>query len=110
MKKVLYAIMVVAGISGAAHAQEAGKDSTAVTTTTTTSVNVTSVDQDGYVSIKSDELPDAVKTALGSPDFKGWIINSASYNKKEERYIVELKNGADFRKVKFSADGKELND
>ena len=46
----------------------------------------------------------------GTGYFKGWIINAASHDKKEEKYLVELKNGADTRKVKFNKDGEELKD
>jgi hypothetical protein len=109
MKKVLFASLFVAGTIVAANAQEAAQDSAATSTTTTTTVT-SSVEQDGYVSIKADELPDAVKKSLETQDFKGWIINAASYNEKEGKYLVELKNGADTKKVKFDKEGKELKD
>ena len=111
MKKLLFATLAFAGSVVAANAQEAASDSAAVTTTTSTTVtSSSSVEQDGYVSIKSEELPDAVKKALENQDYKGWIINAASVDKKEEKYLVELKNGADTKKVKFDKDGKALND
>ncbi len=104
MKKALFIAAVMIGSAAAVNAQ----DSTAITTSTTTTVTTVSTDQDGYASIKTEELPDAVKQALGSPSYKGWIINSASYNEKKEEYLVELKNGADVKKVKFDKDGKQL--
>jgi hypothetical protein len=111
MKKLLFATLVLTGSVVAANAQEATKDSAATTTTTTSTVNATSsVEQDGYVVIKSEELPEAVKKSLENQDYKGWIINAASYDKKEEKYLVELKNGADTKKVKFNKEGKALND
>jgi hypothetical protein len=110
MKKLFLATVILAGSVVAANAQEAAKDSTAATTTTSTTVTSSSVEQDGYVVIKSEELPDVVKKALESQDYKGWIINAASYNTKEEKYLVELKNGADTKKVKFDKEGKVLND
>lgn len=108
MKKLIVATLAFAGFVVSANAQEAASDSAAVTTSTTTTV--TSEAQDGFVTITSEELPDAVKKALENQDYKGWIINAASVDKKEEKYIVELKNGADTKKVKFDKDGKELND
>ena len=112
MKKVLLASLFIAGTVVAANAQEAAQDSTATSTTTesTATSSTSGVEQDGYASIKTDELPDAVKNSLESQDFKGWIINAASYDKKEEKYLVELKNGADTKKVKFDKEGKELKD
>lgn len=111
MKKFILATVVLAGTVVAANAQEAAGDSAAVSTTTSTTVTTSTVaEQDGYVAIQSQELPEAVKKSLENQDYKGWIINSASYNKKEEEYEVELKNGADSKKVKFDKEGKELND
>jgi hypothetical protein len=111
MKKVLIAAFVFASFA-AANAQEVTKDSAAVSTTTSTSVSTSSVSavQDGYTQIKAEELPEAVKKSLEAQDFKGWIINSAAYNKNEEKYEVELKNGADTKKVKFDKQGKKLED
>jgi hypothetical protein len=112
MKKLLIATLVLAGSAVAVNAQEVSKDSSAISTTTSTTVTTSAatVVQDGYVSIKPEQLPDAVKKALETQDFKGWIINAASVDKKEEKYVVELKNGADTKKVKINKDGKVLND
>ena len=109
MKKLFFATLAFAGFVVSANAQEAASDSAAVTTSTTTTVT-TSEEQDGFTTIKSEELPEAVKKALENQDYKGWIINAASVDKKEEKYLVELKNGADTKKVKFDKEGKELND
>ena len=109
MKKLLFATLAFAGSVVVANAQEATQDSTSVTTSTTVTTS-TSVDQEGYVAITAEELPAEVKKALENQDFKGWIINAASHDKKEEKYLVELKNGADTRKVKFNKDGEELKD
>jgi hypothetical protein len=110
MKKLLFAAFAVTVAIGA-NAQDVVQDSATVTTSTSTTVTTsTSVDQDGYVSIKAEELPDAVKKALENQDYKGWIINAASYDEKKEKYLVELKNGADTKKVKFNKEGKVLND
>jgi hypothetical protein len=115
MKKLLFATLVLTGSVVAANAQEVSKDSAAVsssttTTTTTASGSTVAADQDASAQIKSDELPEAVKKALEGDEYKGWIINAASYDKKDEKYVVELKNGADSKKVKFNKEGKVLND
>jgi hypothetical protein len=90
--------------------------------------------EDGRVKIKSQELPDAVKKSLESQEYRGWLVNSAykldgasssssdpnasssgsvnatssAYGK--ELYIVELKNGAQTKTVRFDKDGKKLDD
>ena len=111
MKKLLFASMIVAGSVVAANAQEVSKDSAAVSSTTSTTVtSSTSATQEGMTAIKSEELPEAVKKSLESPEYKGWVINAANYDKKEEKYVVELKNGADSKKVKFDKEGKAVSE
>jgi hypothetical protein len=60
--------------------------------------------------IKAEELPMAVKKTLEDQEYKGWLINSAWHDKKNERYEVELKNGADTQVIRFSQEGQRLDD
>jgi hypothetical protein len=62
------------------------------------------------VQIKAEELPMAVKKTLEDQEYKGWLINSAYHDKKNGQYEVELKNGADTQKIRFSHEGQRLDD
>ena len=97
---------MVAGTMGAASAQEIAQDTTAASSA---AVSGESTSED-KVSIKADELPEAVKQTLQDQEYKGWLINAAYHDKKEEQYEVELKNGAETQKVKFSQEGQRLDD
>jgi hypothetical protein len=100
----------------------------------------TSSQEEGRVKIKSQDLPDAVKSSLEGQEFRGWLVNSAykvdgsasgsstsesdstnvssdpsvpqpgMQSSGQELYIVELKNGAQTKTVRFDKDGKKLED
>jgi hypothetical protein len=108
MKKVLLAMAIVAGSIVAASAQENAQDSTAASSEAVSSESA--MESEDKVSIKADELPEAVKQTLQDQEYKGWLINAAYHDKKEEQYEVELKNGAETQKVKFSQEGQRLDD
>jgi hypothetical protein len=111
MRKLIFIAAIVAGSAMTAQGQEVSKDSAGVTTVhSTTEKAPSNAMQDGFAQIETADLPTAVKKALESPKYKGWIINVASYNKKTDRYAVELKNGADTKKLKFNKEGEVLND
>lgn len=63
---------------------------------------------DEKVKIKPEELPEAVKVALNSPDYTGWQINAAYKHTEKEIYEVELKNGTEVNTVKFDKNGKKV--
>ena len=88
--------------------------------------------------IQSTELPDEVKRSLEGEEYRGWLIsgafkakgasdaspetetdstetdasrqgnNSATGAQAEEGYIVELKNGAETKTVRFGKDGQKI--
>jgi hypothetical protein len=85
--------------------------------------------------IQSTELPDVVKRSLEGQEYRGWLINGAYKAKAtsdqpsaddpstdvnrqdennaigaqgEEIYIVELKNGAQTKTVRFDSEGNEI--
>jgi len=64
------------------------------------------VQQDEKVKIKSEDLPDAVKKALETQDYRGWLIDAAFKYTATDLYEVQLKNGAESKIVKFNKDGK----
>jgi hypothetical protein len=99
--------------------------------------------EQGRVKIKSQDLPDAVKSSLEGQEYRGWLVNSAykmdssvssdttstgdtgvstdttgaatpstgyTGSGQQEVYIVELKNGAQTKTVRFDKDGKKLDD
>jgi hypothetical protein len=90
--------------------------------------------------INSSDLPDAVKRSLEGTEYRGWLINSAYKTKGVEKtadqpqqdpqnptdtagvvkpetdayaaevFVIELKNGAQTKTVRFDKDGKKLDD
>jgi hypothetical protein len=117
MKKVLLAIGLMFGGVAFVNAQE---QDTAATSTPTTQEQPATHDQDDQdrVQIQVSELPQPVQTKLQSQDYQGWVVSSA-YRKNwtdpnnaqataQEIYIVEVKNGAEMKKLKFDKDGNEI--
>jgi hypothetical protein len=98
MKKVMFALL--------AFLLSASVVSAATVSVSDNSVTVNVVDE--KVKIKPEELPDAVKMALNSPDYTGWQINAAYKYSETEIYEVELKNGTEVTTVKFDKDGKKV--
>jgi len=99
MKKVMFALLALTVSASVVSA------STIKSNDATSIVNVI---EDEKVKISPEELPDAVKTALNSPDFTGWQINAAYKYTESGMYEVELKNGAETTTVKFDQDGKQV--
>ena len=86
--------------------------------------------------INSRDLPDAIKRSLEGQEYRGWLVNAAYKTKGtsdmnqsdttaaqqdttsvsgntgaygQEMYVVELKNGAQTKTVRFDKDGKKLD-
>ena len=133
MKKLVFALCMVFG-AVAVNAQDSTSTSSP-TDPSSTQATTGSMQEQGRVKIKSQELPDAVKSSLESQEYRGWLVNSAykvdasstnstgntsdstnvSGNTQtgayaKEAYIVELKNGAQTKTVRFDKDGKKLDD
>jgi hypothetical protein len=163
MKKLVFAFCMMIG-AVVVNAQDTTSTQSPTDPTSTNPQTQSPMQEDGRVKIKSQELPDAVKSSLESQEYRGWLVNSAykmdaasnsstgeagndvssdststsgsnstssstsgdasssdstnvssgnqtssgAYNK--EVYIVELKNGAQTKTVRFDADGKKLDD
>jgi hypothetical protein len=72
--------------------------------------------------IQVSDLPDPVKRAIESQDYQGWTV-SAAYKSTmtdaetqgdaskagQELYILDLRNGAETKTVKFDKDGNKLD-
>lgn len=62
--------------------------------------------------ISVSELPDAVSSKLESQDYAAWTVGDV-YKKTDESqneiYTVELRQGADTKKVRFDKDGNKLD-
>lgn len=134
MKKVMFALCLVFGGFGVVSAQE---DTTSTSPQNETHPqDAQSQDQDRE-RIQSTDLPDAVKRSLEGQEYRGWLVNgaykakgvsdmsstesdttSADANREEdtkamgaqgeEIYIVELKNGAETKTVRFDKIGKKI--
>jgi hypothetical protein len=152
MKKLVFALSMLFGAVVVVNAQDTTSTSspTDPTVTEQPSQVSTSSQEDGRVKIKSQDLPDAVKSSLEGQEFRGWLVNSAykvdnssmsgqtetgsstsesdstnvsssdpsstgntgvsAATGAKEIYIVELKNGAQTKTVRFDKDGKKLED
>lgn len=132
MKKVMFALCLVLGGFAVVSAQESTSTSPQ---NETQSQDAQSQDQDRE-RIQSTDLPDAVKRSLEGQQYRGWLVNgaykakgvsdmsstesdttSADVNQEEnnatgtqgeEIYIVELKNGAQTKTIRFDKEGKKI--
>lgn len=100
MKKLMFAFVAMLGSVAFVNAQDESNNAKAPETTVQ--------QQDEKVKIKSEELPEAVKKALETQDYRGWLIDAAFKYTATETYEVSLKNGAETKVVKFSKDGKKV--
>ncbi len=113
MKKLMLALCMLFG--GVAFVNAQNQDQSSPSTQTETMDQPT--DQDRQP-IQASELPDAVRTQLQSQDYTGWTVaqayrgthaDASDQTKTTEAYIVELRNGAETKTVKFDKDGNELD-
>jgi hypothetical protein len=118
MKKIMLSLCLVLGGLAVANAQTDTTSTSTQTQTTDTQVSTDQEDQDRQ-EIQVSELPEAVRTQLESQDYSGWTVSTAyrstqtessDETKSMEVYIVELKNGADIKSVRFDKDGNKLDD
>jgi hypothetical protein len=154
MKKLVFAFCMLFGAVVVVNAQDSTSTKSPSDPTSTTQTQNPSTgykQEDGRMKIKSQELPDGVKSALESQEYRGWLVNSAykmegasnsstgssadnsgsvsnsgstsstsdstsvsGGNKSgaytQDVYVVELKNGAQTKTVRFDKDGKKLDD
>jgi hypothetical protein len=99
MKKLLLGILLVSGCTLSVLAQDAATPAPAAQPT------------EEMQPIAASELPAAVRTSLEGQDYSGWTVAN-SYKKEKDGqtfYVVELKNGAETKKVKFDAQGNKMD-
>jgi hypothetical protein len=113
MKKLIVSICLLFGAVAFVNAQD-----TTQTQSPTQPTQATEQEQD-RVQVQIGELPAPIKTSLESQDYSGWTVSSAfrtsqtdasDETKSMEVYVVELKNGAETKTVKFDKDGKKIED
>ena len=112
MKKLMFASLALLGSVAFASAQDAAtpqEESNQATETVAPAAPEAEApaaqDQEDRTKVKSEELPEGVKKALEAQEYRGWLIDAAYHVKSSDSYEVELKNGAETKTVKFSADG-----
>lgn len=136
MKKLILAFSLAIG-GLAVYAQDSTSTTTPTPPTTTQSSTMAQDDQDRE-KINSRDLPDAVKRSLEGTEYRGWLVNAAYKSKgvngtmssdstsssqsadstsvstpgayAQEVFVVELKNGAQTKTVRFDKDGNKLDD
>src|SRR5690606_10739580 len=97
MKKLFFSISLVLFSAVMVFAQETVKE-TAV-------IEQGNDVQDEKVEIKTDELPEAVRTTLSTEEYKDWTIEKAYHIKTHNHYEVKLKKGSESKSIKFDKDG-----
>lgn len=99
MKKLLLGLLFVSACTLSALAQEA-----------TPSPAPAAQPTEEMQPIAASELPAAVRTSLEGQDYSGWTVANSYKKEKEGKtvYIIELKNGAETKKVKFDAEGNKM--
>lgn len=120
MKKLLLAVGLMFGGAAFVNAQNTTDSTSTQSQQTTQDQSSMSHDQDDKgVQIQVSELPQAVQSKLQSQDYQGWVVSSAHRKNwtdpnntqatSQEIYVVEVKNGADTKKLKFDKDGNEID-
>ena len=63
-------------------------------------------------SVAVTDLPANIQASLQGQDYSGWTVANAHKKEKDGKamYVVELKNGAETKKVKFDADGNVVKE
>ena len=109
MKKLALACMLTLGSVALLHAQDTTATQSDRYQTPTQEPKSDYSEKDA---ISTTELPAPIQEKLKGQDFSGWMISKAFKKDKDGQvvYAVELKNGAETKKVKFDADGNELKD
>jgi hypothetical protein len=105
MKKLLLGILLVGGCTLSVLAQDA-------TPAPAPEAQPSTEMKDDMQPIAASELPAAIRTSLEGQDYSGWTVANTYKKEKEGKtmYIVELKNGAETKKVKFDAEGNKLKE
>lgn len=107
MKKLMLAVCLMFGGAAFVNAQDQP-------TTPTQTQPTQDQDKDGQ-EIAISELPEAVTASLESQDYSGWTVGRAykkihAQHDNMEVFVIELKKGAETKKVKFDKDGNKLDD
>lgn len=104
MKKIMLAVCLMFGGATLVNAQQSDQ-------TATQSQSQSMQDQDRQ-QISVSELPEEVSSKLESQDYAAWTVGNVYKSTDEsqnEIYIVEMRQGAETKKVKFDKDGNKLD-
>lgn len=68
-----------------------------------------SMQQENRKAIKTEELPDAIKTTISGNEYKGWTVNSAFIVQgANEYYEVVMMRDKETKTVRFDKSGKSI--
>ena len=76
MKKLVFAICMLFG-AVAVNAQDSTSTQSPTDPTATSTQSSTVLQEQGRTKIKSQDLPEAVKSSLEGQEFRGWLVSSA---------------------------------
>jgi hypothetical protein len=95
--------------------QASTSTTTGSTTQTGSGLQTTSGDQmsnewnkEDRVVITTNELPSALLISLGDPKYRGWENSTVYRNRKNNQYMIEIRDGSDTRTYYFDKDGKAV--
>lgn len=104
MKRVIFSLIAVLFAFVAVNAQ--------VTDTTRqrqqTQPGINQGQQDDYVRIRIEELPDEVQTTLEGNEYNNWEVSNAYRSNTTGNYRIEVRNGAQTKMLMFDEEGKLL--
>jgi hypothetical protein len=60
------------------------------------------------VVITTNELPSSLLITLGDPQYRGWENSTVYRNRKNNQYMIEIRDGSDTRTYYFDKDGKAI--
>lgn len=88
------------------------QDSTSLQQEQPTQQQPGSVQLKDMTSLKSTEIPAALRETLQAPQYKGWDASTSKIyrNQTSDLYVVQIQDGTMTKSYRFDKDGKPIND
>ena len=68
------------------------------------------IDTKDMTRVKSSDVPEALRQALQSPEYKGWENGAIYKSKSNSNYTIVINNGGKKETYRFGPDGKPIGD
>jgi hypothetical protein len=83
-------------------------DQSGLQTTTGDDMSSNAWNKEDRVVITTNELPSSLLISLGDPKYRGWENSTVYRNRKNNQYMIEIRDGSDTRTYYFDKDGKAV--